>query len=764
MNSFHQIILLIEARKFDEAMSSIKLLSQKDTEYFGYKGLIHFHKEEYSLALENFTIAISNNEDEKWKYFYEICKQNVHSSLNEYVPDVYFFSAYYLEKLHTNSANKFDIKINNSKTSGTQLNQLIGSSFGYLSSVLMNGLTSLYGNIAGYKDKYWTNWYRKKMFTGVLTLAYMRNQLNKLNLFNTYTINQKINNNLKYYPPTEFEKRFRTINGTYNNFENIMEGAAGTRFQRNVNAQSSNKTNTDDLLNPNPRTISQLLLTRKGEMIKAPFVNMLAAAWIQFQNHDWISHGEPSTNEVIEIPVGIEDEIFKKFHQRSILVGKTQHDITRDESEQYQYTFINEVTHWWDGSQIYGSDIDTSQKLRTFQNGKLKIKPDGTLPLDNNGIELTGYTRNWWVGLTLMHTLFVKEHNSICEELILHNEGWCDEQLFQTARLINAALMAKIHTLEWNSAINPNKIIFNGNHSNWYGFLTTLLHKKEDWKTIANINLTNTELGGVVGNPINKHGGDYGLTQEFVEAYRIHSMLPEELILKDHNSKKTITQQPFSYARQKGSSKMVNEIGLENLFYSLGTQNPGQVVLNNYPTFMQQLTIPGNPVYDMGAVDILRARERGVPRYNEFRRQLGLNPLSRFEDLTSDIDVIETLKNIYGKDDLAIERLDFMIGTLAEEHRPTGFAFGETMFHLFLLNATRRLQADRFYTDCYTEEFYTKEGLTWIDKNTMKSVLLRHFPSLKNTGLKNVSNAFEPWDEELPLDKNRHPSMEFDVK
>ena len=39
---------------------------------------------------------------------------------------------------------------------------------------------------------------------------------------------------------------------------------------------------------------------------------------------------------------------------------------------------------------------------------------------------------------------------------------------------------------------------------------------------------------------------------------------------------------------------------------------------------MQELSIPGNPVFDLGAVDILRARERGVPRYNAFRRQLGL--------------------------------------------------------------------------------------------------------------------------------------------
>ena len=55
----------------------------------------------------------------------------------------------------------------------------------------------------------------------------------------------------------------------------------------------------------------------------------------------------------------------------------------------------------------------------------------------------------WWVGLGLMHTLFTLEHNSICDRLKQEYANWTDERLFQTARLINAALMAKIHTVEW---------------------------------------------------------------------------------------------------------------------------------------------------------------------------------------------------------------------------------------------------------------------------------------------------------------------------
>jgi hypothetical protein len=115
-----------------------------------------------------------------------------------------------------------------------------------------------------------------------------------------------------------------------------------------------------------------------------------------------------------------------------------------------------------------------------------------------------------------------------------------------------------------------------------------------------------------------------------------------------------------------------------------------------------------------------------------------------------------------------LEDLDLLIGTLAEDARappvrPTGFAFGETLFQIFILNATRRLQADRFYSDCYDEETYTAEGLDWIYDADLKTVILRHYPALACSGLANVSNAFEPWDTGPRLDPQRHPLRAWDA-
>jgi hypothetical protein len=154
---------------------------------------------------------------------------------------------------------------------------------------------------------------------------------------------------------------------------------------------------------------------------------------------------------------------------------------------------------------------------------------------------------------------------------------------------------------------------------------------------------------------------------------------------------------------------------------------------------------------------VLRDRERGVPRYNQFRLLMGLRPLRSFEELSDDVEAVKALKQVYD----SIDDVDLLIGNLAETHRPTGFGFGETLFEIFILNASRRLQADRFFTDSYREEVYTAEGLSWIDDASLKTVLLRHYPQLGATGLINIENAFEPWDVGA-LSQERHPLRQFD--
>jgi hypothetical protein len=154
---------------------------------------------------------------------------------------------------------------------------------------------------------------------------------------------------------------------------------------------------------------------------------------------------------------------------------------------------------------------------------------------------------------------------------------------------------------------------------------------------------------------------------------------------------------------------------------------------------------------DLATTDILRTRELGVPRYNEFRKLLHLPPARSFEELTDSPVWAEEMRRVYDDD---VDRVDLMVGMFAEP-RPQGFGFSDTAFRIFILMASRRLNSDRFFTTDFTPEVYTQFGLDWIAENNMSTVLLRHFPELQPS-LRGVKNAFAPWQRVSGSARVRH--------
>ena len=189
-----------------------------------------------------------------------------------------------------------------------------------------------------------------------------------------------------------------------------------------------------------------------------------------------------------------------------------------------------------------------------------------------------------------------------------------------------------------------------------------------------------------------------------------------------------------------GTTKIHRQVPFEDVVYSLGTSYPGAPVLHNYPTHLRRL--PENIDIlktDLAATDIVRDRERGVPRYCAFRRMLRMSVPKTFKELTDNEQWQQELEKIYGD----VERVDLLTGTLAET-KPPGFAISDTAFRIFIVMAGRRIKSDRFLTDDYTPEVYTPVGIDWVEQNGFREVLLRHVPSLGPT-LANVRNTFFPW-------------------
>ena len=109
-------------------------------------------------------------------------------------------------------------------------------------------------------------------------------------------------------------------------------------------------------------------------------------------------------------------------------------------------------------------------------------------------------------------------------------------------------------TWEWTPAILPNRVLDAGLNADWYGLLTSLFGTGKNRKTVADINVRNPELGGTVGHPIDKHGQPCGLTEEFAEVYRLHSLLPETIRIRKLGGE--VEAVPFVETRQAGSTKL----------------------------------------------------------------------------------------------------------------------------------------------------------------------------------------------------------------
>jgi hypothetical protein len=577
-------------------------------------------------------------------------------------------------------------------------------------------------------------------------------------------------------------------------------------------------------------------------------------------------------------------------------------------------TTRNLNTAWWDASQIYGYDDTSRRRMRRDPNdrAKLAMQPAhsgatgdsfGYLPAfqapcaagatngcdpirpEWAGQEAAAFPDNWSIGLSFLHNVFVREHNIFVDEFrkaakatpdedsglrdparpndVIAYKDITDDVLFEIARLVVAAEIAKIHTTEWTPQLLYDEPLYIGMNANWSGIfkndaqaskasrlaneatarIVAKLSKSKDPK-LANQFYSALAAGpGIVGtgsdaaypseadpypaginDGVNHFGSPFNFPEEFISVYRLHPLVPDMIELRDLANPNAIARHMpvIDTFRAKATDAMRKE-GLSNWALSFGRQRLGLLLLRNHPQFLQNLDIRPrfDVTLDVAALDLIRDREHGVPRFNEFRRQIGLRSLTSFDDFVdkrldaNDLQdkktlgyqqkLVDDLREIYGthKCDASkvitaaqldvdgktpindclghqngstvdnIEDVDIVVGFLAETTRPHGYAISETQFHIFIINASRRLYSDRFFTSSFRPEFYSSFGLNWVMNNgpgepmiedgepngheqqvlPMKRVLLRTMPELKDE-LKTVVNAFDAWGRDRTVDGN----------
>ncbi len=538
-------------------------------------------------------------------------------------------------------------------------------------------------------------------------------------------------------------------------------------------------------------------------------------------------------------------------------------------------TTLNKVTAWWDASQIYAYNEFSRKRVKRDHHdpAKLLLEPVNSLTQEANaylptlqpsdftnpqwsGQESVAFPDNWNIGLSFFHNVFAREHNIFVDTfrkqaaatpdedsglrnpakpnvVIAYKDVTADE-LFEVARLVVAAEIAKIHTIEWTTQLLYNEPAYLAMNANWSGLASknklaasaleqvlVRLAKSPHANAAAWYSAFAAGPGifGLGSNQpdvnggVNHFGSPFNFPEEFVTVYRLHPMVPDLIEFRElRNDPNVIRYKIPVVETQRGkATQALRRYGIANWALSMGRQRSGQLTLQNHPLFLQNLSLPrlksGTGKIDVPALDIIRDRERGVPRYNEFRRQYGLKQLTSFDDFldprlpgyspehSRQQQIVRLLRELYGQhrcdesktitsaqrnDDGTkindclghpnsslvdnIEDVDAVVGWLAEFVRPHGFAISETQFQVFVLNASRRLFSDRFLTSSFRPEFYTHLGVKWVNENgpdgvikekgkpnghemevsPLKRVLERTIPELKGE-LDSVVNAFDPW-------------------
>jgi hypothetical protein len=134
-------------------------------------------------------------------------------------------------------------------------------------------------------------WDKLPRYIGIFNLLAFRIELRSKNLYDVYP-SVEAQGTPETVPMENCEwVKARNSDGKFNSLEEPLMGCAGMRLGRNVPRKYTAAATKEDLMSPNPRIVSERLMARQdGKFKPATIVNLLAAAWIQFQVHDWFFH------------------------------------------------------------------------------------------------------------------------------------------------------------------------------------------------------------------------------------------------------------------------------------------------------------------------------------------------------------------------------------------------------------------------------------------------------------------------------------------
>lgn len=442
----------------------------------------------------------------------------------------------------------------------------------------------------------------------------------------------------------------RTFDGTGNNPYHPEFGSAGVALLRLADAEYADR--IGEPARPNARSareISNILMAQTESVLNRLRASDFVWQWGQFLDHDLDLSPEAYPEEPFFIPVPPGDPYFDPEGTGNRYIALQRSSYLGGDSRHNPRQQINALTAYIDTSQVYGSDPVRAGILRTYEGGKLRTTSGGLyLPFEEEGLKsaaalgtsffLAGDVRvNEQIALTAMHTLFVREHNRLCD-IIAAAGPLTDEEIYQRARKIVGALMQVITYQEFLPALLGPDVL-----SPYKGY-----------------------------NPkVNS-----GIANEFATvAFRLgHTLLSPELNrinMPGYELVSTSLKDAFFNPRL-----IFVGGGIDSLLRGLAAQQAqafDPLIVDGLRNFL--FGEPGEGGFDLAALNIQRGRDHGIADYNHLRKAYGLKPLRNFYEITGDPDRRAKLAQAFG----SVDGMDPWPACLAEDPLP-GCLVGETIF------------------------------------------------------------------------------------